>query len=252
MQRRTKKTLIFVLGLSLVLVSFGCAPITKTVNPQFEMRAKDIKTAGFLSPDIKVYEFTAGGMRELRDDWCAKGKENVQRAMLECLREKPFEVKPITIDQQMEEEMEDIYALYRAVSASIIVHTLDTRGKNQFPEKLKNFDYSIGSVENILKKYGGDALIFVAGFDEISTAGRQALKAVGIIAGVAAAAAGVGGAVIIPRSGITMLSVALVDSSGTILWYNTKGSAGGYDLRDPQSATTFVRETLSDYPGAKK
>ncbi len=249
MRTVTNKSLVFVSVLCLLFVAFGCAPLTKTAHPEFETRAKDIKTIGLLSPDIKIYQFTAGGIRELKDDWCVKGKENVQRAVIECLREKPSEVRPITMDKEMEEEMEDIYALYRAVSASIILHT---RGENKFPEKQKNFDYSIGSVENILKRYGGDALIFVTGFDEISSAGRQALKAIGIIAGVAAAAAGVGGAVIIPRSGITIVSVALVDPSGTVLWYNIKGSEGGYDLRDPESATKLIREILSDYPGAKK
>ena len=249
MKLRPKESLVLASALCLLLLGFGCAPVTKTVHPEFGTRTKDIKTTGLLSPDIKIYEFTAGGMRELKDDWCAKGKENVQRAMIECLSQKPLEVKPITIEKEMEEEMEEIYALYRAVSTSIILHT---RGENKFPEKQKNFDYSIGSVENILKRYGGDALIFVTGFDEISSAGRQALKAVGIIASVAAAAAGVYSTAMIPRSGITIVSVALADPSGTILWYNIKGSEGGYDLRDPQSATKFVREILSDYPAANK
>lgn len=249
MKLNPMKSLVFVLGLCLFFMEVGCAPITYRAHPQFEMRAKDIKTIGLLSPDIKIYEFTAGGVRELKDDWCVKGKENVQRAMIECLREKPLEVKPITIDKEMEQEMEDVYALYRAVSTSIILHT---RGENKFPEKQSNFDYSIGSVENILKRYRGDALIFVTGFDEISSAGRQALKVVGIIAGVAAAAGGVYGAVIIPRSGITIVSVALVDPLGSILWYNIKASEGGYDLRNAESATKLVTDILSDYPGAKK
>jgi hypothetical protein len=249
MRINQKKSLVFIWGLCLLFMAVGCAPIIKTVHPQFEMHAKDIKTLGLLSPDIKIYEFTAGGIRELRDDWCAKGKENVQRAMIECLTEKPLEIKPITTDKEMEEEMQEIYALYRAVSNSINLHT---RGENKFPEKEKNFDYSIGSVEKILKRYGGDALIFVNGIDEISSAGRQALKAVGIIAGIAAAAAGVGGAIIIPRSGITVVSIALVAPSGTILWYNIKASEGGYDLRNPESATKLVRDVFSDYPGAKK
>ena len=250
MRIRLRKSLILVSGLCLLFMAFGCAPITKTVHPQFEIRTKDIKTTGLLSPDIKIYEFTAGGMRELRDDWCAKGKENVERALIECFREKPFGIKSITVDKDLEEEMADVYALYRAVSNSINLHT--QVGDQHFPGKVKNFDYSIGSVEEILKKYGGEALIFVSGFDEISTAGRQTLKAVGIIAGVALAAAGVGGAMIIPRSGITLVSVALVDSSGTILWYNIKANQGGYDLRKPESATEFVREILSNYPGVKK
>lgn len=250
MKTRLRKSLILVSGFCLLFIALGCAPITKTVHPQFEMRIKDIKTTGFLSPDIKIFEFTAGGMRELRDDWCVIGKQNVERAMMECLKETPMEIKPITVDKEMEEEMADVYALYRAVSNSINLHT--QAGENRFPGKVKNFDYSIGSVEEILKKYGGDALIFVSGFDEISTAGRQTLKAVGIVAGIALAAAGVGGAMIIPRSGITLVSVALVDSSGTILWYNIKANQGGYDLRKPESTSEFVREVLSNYPGVKK
>jgi len=77
-----KKLFIFGLGLCLLFIAVSCAPITKTVCPQFEMRAKDIKTTGFLSPDINIYEFTAGGMRELRDDWYATGKENVRSAVI--------------------------------------------------------------------------------------------------------------------------------------------------------------------------
>jgi hypothetical protein len=243
MRITSNKSLILVLGLCLLFVAFGCAPLTKTVHPEFETRTKDIKTTGLLSPDIKIYEFTAGGVRELKDDWCVKGKENVQRAMIEGLGEKPLEVKPIIIEKETEEEMEDIYALYRAVSTSIILHT---RGENKFPEKIKNFSYSVGSVENILKRYGVDTLIFVTGLDEISTAGRKALTAAGIIAGALT------GVMVIPRSGITVVSVAMVDPSGAILWYNIKGSQGGYDLRNPESATKLVREILADYPGVKK
>jgi hypothetical protein len=244
-----RKSLGFVLVLCLLSIPFGCAPITKTVHPEFETRTRDIKTAGLLSPDIKIYEFTAGGMRELRDDWCSQGKENVQRAVIGCLLEKPFAIKPITLDKDMEDEMEDVYALFRAVSASIVLHT---QGDNTFPEKVKNFDYSVGSVENILKRYGVEGLIFVTGYDEISTAGRKVLKVVGIIASAALAAAAGGGAVIAPRSGITLVSVALVDPSGSILWYNIRGSEGSHDLRNPESTSKLVRDVLSNYPGGRR
>jgi hypothetical protein len=244
MRLSQKKSLIFVLGLSLLFMAVCCAPLKPyRTHPEFEMRAKNIKTTGLLSPDIKIYEFTAGGVKELRDDWCSKGRENVQGALVECLREKPLEVKPITFDQEMEEEMQEIYALYRAVSTSINIHTY---GDFKFPEKMKNFDYSIGSIDKILQKHETDALIFVYGFDEISTGGRKALQAAGIIAGALT------GVVVIPRSGFTVVNVALVDPSGGILWYNIKGSQGGYDLRTPESATNFIRAVLSDYPGVKK
>ena len=135
MNSTPKRSLILLLGLSLLFIAVGCAPVTYRAHPEFEMRAKDIKTAGLLSPDIKIYELTAGGVRELKDEWCAKGKENVQNAVIGCLQEKPLDIKPITVETEMEEERADIYALYRAVSNSIILHT---RGDNKFPEKIKN------------------------------------------------------------------------------------------------------------------
>jgi hypothetical protein len=111
---------------------------------------------------------------------------------------------------------------------------------------MKNFDYSIGPIDKILQKHGTDALIFVYGFDEISTGGRKALQAAGIIAGALT------GVVVLPRSGFTVINAAIVDPSGAVLWYNVKGSQGGYDLRNPESATNFIRSVLSDYPGIKK
>jgi hypothetical protein len=57
---------------------------------------------------------------------------------------------------------------------------------------------------------------------------------------------------VIPRGGITEVSVGIVDASGSILWYNAKRSEGGYDLRDRESATKFLAEILSDVPRFKK
>ena len=56
----------------------------------------------------------------------------------------------------------------------------------------------------------------------------------------------------IPRGGITQVSVGIVDASGSILWYNVKASEGGYDLRDRESATKLLAEILSDLPRFKK
>jgi hypothetical protein len=244
MIRSHTKYLFLLLCLCLLWGAFGCASVAPyRAHPEFEMRTKNIKISGLLSPDIKIYEFTAGGVRELRDDWCAQGRENIQGALIQCFQEKTLEIKPITMDKEMEEEMEDIYALYRAVSISINTHTY---GDFKFPEKMKNFDYSIGPIDKIMQKHSTDALIFVYGFDEISTGGRKALQAVGVIAGALT------GVVVIPRSGITVVSAAMVDPSGTILWYNIKGSQGGYDLRNPESSANLIRAILADYPGVRK
>ncbi|HUL30186.1 MAG TPA: hypothetical protein VLZ03_06985 [Thermodesulfobacteriota bacterium] len=223
--------------------AFGCAPPPYRIHPEFETRTKNMKALGLLSPDIRIYEFTAGGLRDRRPDWCALGKENVQGALIECFREKPFDVKPLVVDKEMEEEMEDIHALYRAVARSIRECTY---GDFKFPGKMKHFDYSIGPIDQILQKHGADGLIFASGFDEISTAGRKALQATAVVVGVLA------GVAVVPRSGITVISAALVDPSGAILWYNIKANQGGYDLRERDSATKFIRSVISEYPEATK
>lgn len=218
------------------------AEISSRSHPELR-HTKDIKVVGFLTPDIKIYELTAGGVRELRDDWSTIGKENVMNALIKGLKEKQLEIKTLTVEKDLQDELEDIQALYRAVATSIRLHTY---GEHSFPEKQKNFDYSIGSIENILTKYGVNALIFVYGRDEISTGGRKALTAAGVIAGALT------GVVVIPRAGTTAVSVALVNKSGSILWFNVKGSGAGYDLREPESTSEFITEMLSDFPKFEK
>jgi hypothetical protein len=51
-------------------------------------------------------------------------------------------------------------------------------------------------------------------------------------------------------SRVTYISIALADSSGTILWYCVKGSRGDHDLRDPTSAAKLVDALLSGFPEA--
>lgn len=244
MATKLKKIII----LSLVLVFFiniiACVPKTYRAHPEFEIRSKNIKTIQLISPDVDVYELTAGGIDELRDDWCIMGEENVLKAINEELKDAPVVVQNLPINQDLEKELEDIQALYRAVSKSIQLHTYE--GPNLFPEKKKNFDYSIGSIQEIVQSYGVDALIFVYGIDEISTTGRKALQTTGILIGVFT------GIVIAPRFGITAVSIAVVDKSGTILWYNVEGSHGGHDLREYESANDLVEEIIVDCPLFKK
>ena len=241
-----RKTWLVWVGISVSLVLVGCATTGHRgycTHPQLETRAKDVRTAALISPDIKVYELTTGGVRELRDDWCSKGKENVQEATVKHLQDKLANVKPTTVSKETEEELEDVYALYRAVSASIQLHVY---GPYEFPEKKKNFDYSIGSIQRILQHLEADVLVLVYGFDEISTSGRKALQAGAVAIGLLT------GVVVMPRSGITEVSVGIVDASGSVLWYNVKRSAGGCDLRDRESATKLLAEILSDLPRFRK
>ena len=79
--------------------------------------------------------------------------------------------------------MEDTQALFEAVSASVLLHTYSRStwirkydSDQTFPEKLKNFDYSLGpEVQRLAKLANADALLFTSGVDHISTGGRKGL-----------------------------------------------------------------------------
>lgn len=204
--------------LGLLFMAFGCASPTHRAHPEFVMGAKNIEAPVLMLPDVKMYEFSSGGVIELRDDWSATGKENVRKAVLKGFEDKKYNVKSLTTDGDIKEEIKEIQALYRAVNKSIQLHTY---GPQLFPDKKKFFDYSLGSIKNILKDAQIDSVIFVSGFDHVTANGRSAFVSVGI-----------------------------ADSSGTIVWYGGKGSKGGHDFRDPESTARLVGDILFPLPEA--
>jgi len=233
---------ISVLGLS--LLGTGCVSMPETYrayqrpyrsHPEAAARSRAIRAPLVIPPDIKIYALSAGGVEELRDDWSAAGRDNVLKALRERLRGQRVELRTPALDKETLDALEEIHALFRAVSLTIFRYTYSTYA---FHTKLENFDYSVGSIDRILQKYGADGLILVYGFDQISTDGRRALQTLGAILPFVSG----------PSAGTTGLSVALVDRSGTILWYMIDASEGRYDLRDPESASGFVARVLTDFP----
>lgn len=207
-------------------------------HPDLHERLKSVKVVGVLPPDIKIYELSAGGVSDLRDDWSAAGRATVLKGLVGVFEERGVVLKPLAVDRAMQAPLEDLTALYRAVSYSIVEHTYK---RFPFQTKLENFDYSLGPVDDVLKRSRADALVIVYGIDQISTTGRKALRGVGLVLG------SITGQPVV-SSGTTALNIALVDRSGAVLWYNIAGQDGGYDLRDPESARAFVQRLVADFP----
>ena len=208
------KIQVLILCISMMLV--GCAPPAYRAHPEFEIRAGNFSTMGLMPCDIKAYEVSGLGLVELRDDWCITSKKNVMNALIKGFKDKHYNIKTLTIDQEIEEEMDGIRALYRVVNKSIQLHAY---GPQLFPEKGKNFEYSLGSVEEILRRSGADSLVFVSGLDHESRGGRAAF-----------------------------VSVTVADSSGAIVWYCVKGIQGERGLRDPEIALGLMQEILASFP----
>ena len=219
MSAKKKRILLFLSCLSISLMAFGCAPQAYRIHPEFEKRARNFNTLGLMLCDVKAYEITGLGVVELRKGWCTTGRENLISALVEGLGKKNYKIKPLAKDKdkEIEEEIAEIEAVYGAVNKSIQLHTY---GPQLFPEKKKNFQYSLGSVERILQKSGTDSLVFVRGLDHVFKGKEEAF-----------------------------ISVAFVDSSGTILWYCEKGIRGEGGLRDPESVSKLVENVLASFPG---
>lgn len=228
----------------LVLVTVataGCAtPALQSNRAELNSRAQKLKNVVLLSPDTKICELSAGGVREQHDDWCTAGRINLEKAIIENLRETGISVKVLTVPADLANEADEIKLLYRVVMASMYTHAYHWNGRNPnfFPDRMKNFDYTVGSLDKLLKEQKADGLLLVQAEDDISSSGRKALLVVQAINPLGTKAG----------SGATKAIIALADRKGDILWDNFFIESGDYDLRDLESATSFVKVLLDGFP----
>lgn len=224
----------------MTVVTAGCAPTFQSNREELDIRARKLRNVLLLPPDTKICELSAGGISEQRDDWCSVGRKNMEKAIIENLSGKGISVKVFQVPDDLVNEVDEIKALYQAVKGSIYTHAYywDGQNPNFFPDRLKNFDYTVGSLDKLLKKQKADGLLLIYAEDEVSTSGRKALRVIQAINPFGTVA----------RSGMTEAVFALTDRKGDILWNNFFYESGGYDLRELDSTKSFVKELLVKFP----
>jgi len=201
--------------ISLSLAAAGCALSERRAHPEIEARIHTIAKPILIPPDVGMLELLPSGLIRQRDDWTATGCRNLQIAISTYLKNARITLRPLIIDPHIAPEIAEIQALYRLVHKSMQQQTFNT---HQDSQTRRPFEYSVGSVNALLNKLGADSMIFVSGYDRVSSAGRKAL-----------------------------IDIAIADASGTILYYSVKGTIDGRDLRDPASADTLVQELLAGF-----
>lgn len=150
------------------------------------------------------------------DDWSTEVRTTIEKAIQDQLSDQMGYLL-ITPEQDAgrqsirltKKNLDDIHALYRAVSVSILLHT--SGGIDAFPEKVNSFDYSLGPVVQELSRCPADALLFVWAEDEISSAGRVGLQTLGIILSIPLSVAVRQAVYIGPRFGKTLITAAPVE-----------------------------------------
>lgn len=237
-QRGFSLTLLLALG-----VLAGCAIAPYRAHPQFEERSRTITTVALLPPDVKVYRLTAGGVRELMDEWSEEGRQNLVKAIAKRVGDEgPFVLKEFDPSQSpaIKQEFDEVRPLFEAVASSVLTHTY--RPETTFQTKKERFEYSLGPLESLAGSAEADALLLVYAFDHISTGGRVALNVFMMLLGAA------GGVVIIPAGGQTAIITALVDPrTGDVLWFNVRGSGGAHNLREAASAESLVADAFEEF-----
>ena len=243
MIRGTRTLVLPLLMLGLFSLS-ACVtmPQVKSNYDQLEARAGKINTILLLQPDITINELSAGDVKDKMPEWTKQGHDNVEIALRKAAKGATRKVKVVDPKSSFNKEIDEIKELNIAVISSAYEHTslgpYNQYHINSFPQRIENFDYSLGSVKKLLNAYRADGLLIVRGEDNITSSGRKAL---GVVQAINPFSEG-------QEGGLTFLQATLTDINGDILWWQVNWNSGGFDLRDPAEAEKFVMETLSGFP----
>jgi|SRR3954470_13499735 hypothetical protein len=193
------------------------------LRPDSSARLGSLHVVALLPPDVKAFEIGAGGRPEEKIEWTEASRNNARRALLAHLNRLGLSVRQVPED-------EDLRALSHAVLASIVDFTY----LEPFPAKMRRFEYSVGSIDALCDASGADALVLVWGMAYVPTLGRQFVNAL------------VGGP---PQQ--ARLMAAVVDRTGSVLWFNMSSAAGDgawSTFTDEKGAEGIVKAVFSEFP----
>jgi len=221
----------------LLLAGCATAPVSYKTLPDAEARLAKLKPV-VAPPAVNVYELSAGGVSEKRDDWTAQVTTHVTPLLASHSGYRP--VPALTNEQKaaIDAELQEVVALLQVVTLNHMVHLM---GPPELQSQSRPLTHNLGRIDKILDTLGVDSLLVTFVRDEYSTGGRKALMALGGLVGAFT------GVVIIPRGGITVNAAALVERDGTVIWFNYAGSGG--DMREPAGSDATVKMLLAGLPG---
>ncbi|MBI5140701.1 MAG: hypothetical protein HZA20_00740 [Nitrospirae bacterium] len=218
---------------AMVLLSFamlGCVqPVRKRVHAEYDQRAASIRAVGIVSPDISYYNTSLGSAPEKNDAASRQANDNVVAAIKTALAKRGFEPKLIVREGDLKPSLDEIVDLFNRIAWSYRVYVLTPVQESVFPHKAASFDYSVGSLNEVLDACKVDALILVDG-------------------------GGAESGFLIP--GGTTLLIAIVDRTGALLWFEPYTKPGepliARDIRDPALVQSIVEEIFTKLPEVKK
>jgi hypothetical protein len=217
----------------------GCQTVQEGYSPipQRGGAFDGIHTTAVLSPHITLRSYSAGGVREERDEWNAAARDAIAHYIGGLQSNEFVLIDGLEKDPAFRDEITDIRDLYKTVELNAQVFG------PILPAARQPDHYSLGSVDRILEAADADALLVIYGVDDIFTSGRQALVLIGIVA-----AAYLGGGVMGADAGESHISAALIARDGTILWHSMLSQDLISDLRTEDGVTKTLRRLFATFP----
>ena len=229
--------LISAFALIAILLLSGCT--TTGAVRQINKLDTVSENARFLimTPDVKYYLLTAGGVPQPRAEWTEAARINFSRALQNYTAERDIEIVALPDQEQLTELETDYQKLYSAVGSTVLSHYY---GPIKLPTKKGVFDWSMGpGVQAIGAKYGADYALFSFYRDYEASGGRIALSFFGALMGVGIVTGGEVG------------YASLIDlRTGDIVWFN-RVTTGVGELRHEATARATVDALFEDLPSAQ-
>ncbi len=224
----------------------GCATARNSVHRDLAHATEQQlpKKILLLPIEIRVHEISAGGVVEKVDDWSNQASANARQYIktLATSRGAFKIVEAPALSAQDKAQLDQHVALYEVVAGSADLALASPI--SAWRERAKDFDYTLGpGLKPLAEHTGIDAAMILTGTDYISSAGRKAAMAMGVLLGA------LGGGLFVPQGGTSFVSVGVVDMrTGNLLWFASDQS-GTTDLRNEQDVHRMLEQMFQTYPG---
>lgn len=210
-------------------------------------RKSSLRRVLIFQPKVDMFELQAGGMEQM-EEWAAEARGHLVASLQKHLKTKAGlraeMLNEGSLSREQESTLIETQAMYDAVRQSILIPTYQGSPNNSvnhlFPQKLVEFDYTLGEEVRGLSK-DANVYLVIHVLDYRRSKGLIALQTGAMAAGA------ILGVVPVPRGLPSEASLSLIDSqNGDILWFYRMQSS--YDVRDRQGADRFMDEVMRSFP----
>jgi hypothetical protein len=212
------------------------------------------RTVLLATPDLIVEELSAGNVSEKAKDWSNEASQNAARVVRDLAKKNgAFEVADDAgLSSTDKTTLQQYGALYARLLACI--NSGRSASNPAWKQQVASFDYTLGpGMNDIATHSGADAVLFVIGNEHVSSAGRKARMAGGVLMGILTGVTTGVAVFSVPGGGISFLSLGLVDMrTGDLLWVSADYKGGGINLRNEKDLQTVLAQLFASYPNLAK